>query len=94
MSLGASIFLIVVGAILAFAVHVNSSGLDVNTVGVILMVAGLAGLLLTLILSSGSRYRRRRSLVGPDTIVEERPVIRERRVERDVDVDVPPSDIP
>ncbi|HYT25147.1 MAG TPA: DUF6458 family protein [Actinomycetota bacterium] len=92
MSLGASIFLIVIGAILAFAVHVSTSGFDVNTVGVILMAAGLVGLVLTLVLSSGSRYRRRRSVVGPDTIVEERPVIRERRVERDVDV--PPSDIP
>jgi Domain of unknown function (DUF6458) len=88
MSLGASIFLIVIGAILAFAVNVEASGFNINTIGVILMLAGAAGFVLTLFLSSTSRYRRRRSLGGPDTIVEERPVIEERRYERD------PRDLP
>jgi len=83
MSLGASIFLIVTGAILTFAVNVDTSGFDLNAVGVILMLAGSAGLVLTLFLSSNSRYRRRRTLGGPDTIVEERPIIEERRYERD-----------
>jgi hypothetical protein len=39
-SLGVSIFLLVVGAILTFAVDVTTSGFNLNTVGVILMVAG------------------------------------------------------
>jgi hypothetical protein len=47
--LAVSLILIVFGAILAFAVHSHSSGVDVNTVGWILMGAGLLGLLLTLL---------------------------------------------
>ena len=80
MSIGASIFLLVVGAILAFAVDVkNTSGIDINTVGIILMVAGVVGLLLSLLFwSSFSPYRRR--TVG--TLPEER-VVEERRIERD-----------
>ncbi|HEV8648602.1 MAG TPA: DUF6458 family protein [Actinomycetes bacterium] len=83
MTLGASIFLIVIGAILTFAVNWTTSGFDINVVGIILMLAGVVGLALTLFLSSNSRYRRRRTLGGPDTIVEERPIIEERRYERD-----------
>lgn len=49
MGLGAGIFLIAVGAILAFAVHSTSGSVDVNTVGWILMVVGLLSLLLSLL---------------------------------------------
>ncbi|MEO8290206.1 MAG: DUF6458 family protein [Gaiellaceae bacterium] len=49
MGLGVSIFLIAVGAILAWAVDVTTKGIDLNMVGVILMVVGLLGLLLSLI---------------------------------------------
>jgi hypothetical protein len=49
MGIGVSIFLIAVGAILAFAVNVATSGIDLNTVGVILMIVGGIGLLLSLI---------------------------------------------
>ncbi len=49
MSLGASIFLIAVGAILAFAVNYTAQGIDINAVGIILMVVGMVGLLLSLI---------------------------------------------
>jgi len=83
MTLGASIFLIVVGAILTFAVNVSTSGFDLNAVGIILMLAGAAGLAITLFMSSTSRYRRRRTFGEPDTIVEERPIIEERRYQRD-----------
>ena len=48
MGLGVSIFLIAVGAILAWAVNVQVSGVDVNMVGVILLVVGVLGLLLSL----------------------------------------------
>jgi hypothetical protein len=47
-SLGVSISL-VVGAILTFAVDVTASGFNLNTVGVILMVAGALGLVLSLL---------------------------------------------
>jgi predicted membrane channel-forming protein YqfA (hemolysin III family) len=80
MSIGASIFLLVVGAILTFAVDVkNTGGINLDTVGIILMVAGVVGLLLSLLFwSSFSPYRRRS--VG--TYPEER-VVEERRIERD-----------
>ena len=80
MSIGASIFLLVVGAILTFAVNVTTSGFNINTVGIILMVAGVIGLLLSLLFwSSFSPYRRRRVV---DAYPEER-VVEERRIERD-----------
>ena len=80
MSIGASIFLLVIGAILTFAVNVTTEGFNINTVGIILMVAGVIGLLLSLLFwSSFSPYRRRRSV---DTYPEER-VVEERRIERD-----------
>ena len=66
MGIGVSIFMIAIGAILAFAVETNTRGIDLNVVGVILMIVGLLGLLISMLLwSSWSPYRRR------DTIVEE-----------------------
>ena len=47
MGIGGSIFLLALGAILAFAVNADISGLDINVVGYVLMLAGLIGLLLT-----------------------------------------------
>ena len=48
MGIGGSIFLIVVGAILAFAVQVSLGWLDLNIVGWVMMLAGAVGLILTL----------------------------------------------
>lgn len=48
MGLGVSIILIAVGAVLAWAVHVSSSGVDIHTVGYILLVVGIIGALLSL----------------------------------------------
>ena len=56
MSLGVSIFLLVVGAILTFAVDVTTSGFNINTVGIILMIAGALGLVLSLLF--GAAFRR------------------------------------
>jgi hypothetical protein len=79
LSLGVSIFLLVVGAILTFAVDVTTSGFSINTVGIILMIAGALGLVLSLLFwSSFAPYRRSRTVAGPDTVVEE------RRIERDL----------
>ena len=44
MGIGASVFLLAIGAILAFAVNTTVSGIDINVIGVILMVAGALGL--------------------------------------------------
>ena len=46
MGIGVGILLIVVGAILTFAVHATVAGLDLQVVGWILMLAGVAGLIL------------------------------------------------
>ena len=79
MSIGASIFLLVVGAILTFAVDVSASGFNINTVGIILMIAGALGLVLSLLFwSSFSPYRRNRAVGPADTVYEE------RRIERDI----------
>lgn len=56
MSIGVGIFLLAVGAILAFAVHVNSGWLNVNTVGWILILAGLVELAITLGVWSKRRH--------------------------------------
>ena len=49
MTIGGSIFLITVGAILNFAVTATFAGIDIQTVGVILMIAGGVGLVIGLI---------------------------------------------
>jgi hypothetical protein len=47
--IGVSIFLIAVGAILTWAVNASVSGLELDTIGVILMVVGALGLVLSMI---------------------------------------------
>lgn len=49
MATGTSVFLIAVGAILTFAVEATVAGLDITTVGIILMVAGILGLVVSLL---------------------------------------------
>jgi uncharacterized protein DUF6458 len=60
MRIGASLFLIAVGAILKFAVTKHLNGVDVQMVGVILMVVGIIGLLIDLFLWAN----RRRTVVA------------------------------
>ncbi|MGE0227661.1 MAG: DUF6458 family protein [Dehalococcoidia bacterium] len=48
-ALGLSLFLIAVGAVLAFAVTTTVTGVDIATVGLILMAVGFAGMLLSLL---------------------------------------------
>ncbi|HEY2430214.1 MAG TPA: DUF6458 family protein [Acidimicrobiales bacterium] len=55
MGIGVSIFFIAVGAILTFAVNTAVSGVDISTVGVILMVVGGLGLLWALIAMGTAR---------------------------------------
>jgi cation transporter-like permease len=62
MTIGTSIVLIAIGAILKYAVTAHVSGIDLQTVGTILMLVGILGLILSLIYtfawSSGARRRR------------------------------------
>ncbi len=55
MRLGASLFLIAVGAILKFAITKHFNGINLGTIGVILMVIGAAGLLISLVWMSTRR---------------------------------------
>ena len=50
MATGISLFFLAVGAILTFAVNTSVSGIDIDTIGVILMVIGLLGMLMSLVL--------------------------------------------
>ena len=92
MGIGGSIFLLALGAILAFAVNAHISGLDINVVGYVLMLAGLAGLIITLWFWNS---RRRTTTVSSS----QRPVVRNdgayvneyRETRRD---DVPPPPPP
>ena len=69
MTFGTSIFLIALGAILKFAVHAHISGVSVATIGVILMIAGAAGLALSMFFYARATDRRRASRT---TIVRDR----------------------
>jgi Domain of unknown function (DUF6458) len=53
--IGTSLFLIAVGAILYFAVNASISGLSIATVGIILMIVGIVGLVISLFLISSAR---------------------------------------
>ena len=48
MTFAGRIFLIAVGAILRFATHFHVKGLDLRTIGLILMIAGVVGLLIAI----------------------------------------------
>jgi hypothetical protein len=70
MGLGVGIFLTAIGAILAFAVNTSVSGIEIRTIGWILMVVGIAGVVLSMIFWSswgGPGGSRRRTVVddGP-----------------------------
>lgn len=75
MGIGGSIFLIALGAILAFAVNASFSGLDINIVGYVLMLAGLAGLIITIWFWNS----RRRTVVAPTTVNQHGEVVEEYR---------------
>lgn len=68
MGIGVSILVFALGAILAFAVTTEVNGIDLQTVGWILMVVGGVGLLVTLVVWGLPRSGARR------TVVEERDV--------------------
>lgn len=66
MTIGGSIALIVLGAILAFAVTFDIAGIDINVIGFILMIGGAIGLVFGLI-----TYFRATAATG-DRVVERR----------------------
>jgi len=74
MGIGTSLFLIALGAILKFAVNASVSGLESATIGVILMVVGIVGLIISLLF-----------LLQRDREVAGGAVVRDRVVDRRVD---------
>jgi uncharacterized protein DUF6458 len=58
MGIGTSLVLIAVGAILKFAVTDSVAGVSLATVGLILIIAGAIGLLISLLLIVSARERR------------------------------------
>ncbi|MBK5306303.1 MAG: hypothetical protein JJD92_06395 [Frankiaceae bacterium] len=74
MGIGASVFLLALGAILTFAIDRESVDIvNINMIGVILMLAGAVGLAFTMLVFG------RRDRVGGG-VVEDRVVTRERDV--------------
>lgn len=63
MTIGGSIFLIAVGAILYFATNVHVAHVSIDTVGLILMLAGGAGLVLGFIQQAMLSRRSRREVL-------------------------------
>jgi hypothetical protein len=76
MGIGVSLFLLAVGAILTFATDVTVSGLNLDTVGLILMLIGAVGFVLTLIVWGSRRTR----VVREEPLAPRREVVEERRV--------------
>jgi hypothetical protein len=77
MGVGVSLLLIAAGAILTWAVSAETSGIDLTTVGVILMIVGAVGLLLSLVFWSswggfGTHRKAVESGPGGTTVTEER----------------------
>ena len=72
MGIGASIFLIAVGAILTFAVQASLSGVSIQTVGVILMIVGALGILVTLTIFA-PRRRAGSGVVEEHRVYDDRP---------------------
>ncbi len=77
MGIGTSIFLIAVGAILRYAITTNVEGVDLDVVGLILMLVGVVGLVLSFLWMTMWADRRR-------GVVGERAVVREPVAEREV----------
>jgi hypothetical protein len=72
MGLGVSLILIAVGAVMAWAVNVSTTGFDIQTVGYILLIVGIIGAVLSMIFWStwaGPGYFTR----GRRTYVDEGP---------------------
>jgi hypothetical protein len=71
MSIGASLFMIAVGAILRYAVSDSIDGVDLPVIGLILMIVGIVGLLLSLFMYANAT--RRTDVVERDRYVERDP---------------------
>jgi len=74
--IGTSIFLIATGAILKYGITARVAGVSIDTIGVILMIVGVVGLLLSLLWATIYADRRRADVAAPATA----PTVRERDI--------------
>jgi fluoride ion exporter CrcB/FEX len=72
MALGTSLFLIAVGAILRYAVSDSVPGIDLPTIGLILMIVGIVGMLISLFMMTLWDRDRRRDVVDDRRYVDRR----------------------
>jgi Domain of unknown function (DUF6458) len=72
--IGTSLFLIATGAILRYAITGHVEGVDLDVVGLILMIVGVAGLVFTLLWMTIWADRRRGAVVGEREVIERRDV--------------------
>jgi hypothetical protein len=79
--IGTSLVLIAAGAVLAWAVDVDTEGFNLNTIGIILFIVGLCGLALSLLLGATMRGRETAVVDRGTTYVDAAP--RDRVVERE-----------
>jgi hypothetical protein len=83
MGIGTSIFLLAVGAILTYAVDVDTEGVNLDTIGVILMIVGIIGILLSLLFwNSWGGFGRR------DVVVQDRDYVTTGRRRRVIEEDL------
>jgi uncharacterized membrane protein YedE/YeeE len=75
LGIGTSILLMVAGAILRWAVTANVSGVDLDVVGLILLIAGAVGLFLSLLWMTIWADRRRPEAAADGGVVRQREVV-------------------
>jgi uncharacterized membrane protein len=75
LGLGTSIFLIAAGAILRYAITAHVEGVDLNVVGLILMIVGAVGLFISVLWMTMWADRRRASVATDRAVVRERDVV-------------------
>jgi hypothetical protein len=94
MGISVSILLIAVGAILTWGVTAEAEGLDVNAIGVILMIVGILGLVLSLLFWSSWGGFRRRAAYVEGAPVRTAPAAPRRTTVVEEENDVPPAPPP
>jgi hypothetical protein len=82
MGLGASIVIFAIGAILTFGVTTTANGVNLDAIGIILMIVGIVGTLISaLFLASWAPYGSYRRRVVSERYVDDAPdVVRTREV--------------
>lgn len=90
MTIAAAIFLIAVGAILKYATDFNVQNVDMDTVGLILMIAGAAGLVLSLL--QEAIWSRRHDAVVEQPVQPVAPVAQQQYVDPQAPPPPPPPE--